>query len=145
LSIVGPKVAVVVITGGGLMAAKAVRSTVPMVVSVGLDPVKLGLVASLNRPGGHIIAVSVFTTTMEAKRLDLLHQTFPRAELIGVLVDPTYPGTEVQLDRVAGRRCGVSVSSGEIKASTNLAAGGAVEGMRISAGCGRDRKGAKGT
>jgi putative tryptophan/tyrosine transport system substrate-binding protein len=92
-------VAVVVITGSGQgpLAAKAVRSTVPMVVAVGIDPVKSGLVASLNRPGGHITAVSVFTTTMEAKRLDLLHQAFPRAELIGVLVDPTYAGTEVQL------------------------------------------------
>jgi putative tryptophan/tyrosine transport system substrate-binding protein len=73
-------VAVVVITGSGQgpLAAKAVRSTVPMVVAVGIDPVKSGLVASLNRPGGHITAVSVFTTTMEAKRLDLLHQAFPR-------------------------------------------------------------------
>src|SRR5271166_476195 len=92
-------VAVVVITGSGQgpLAAKAVRSTVPMVVAVGIDPVQSGLVASLNRPGGHITAVSVFTTTMEAKRLDLLHQAFPRAELIGVLLDPTYPGTEVQV------------------------------------------------
>jgi putative tryptophan/tyrosine transport system substrate-binding protein len=93
------QVAVLVISGSGqgILAARAVRSTVPMVVSVGIDPVKSGLVASLNRPGGHITAVSVFTTTMEAKRLDLLHQAFPRAELIGVLVDPAYPGTEVQL------------------------------------------------
>jgi putative ABC transport system substrate-binding protein len=92
-------VAVVVITGSGQgpLVAKAVRSTVPMIVGVGFDPVKSGLVASLNRPGGHITAVSAFTTTMEAKRLDLLHQAFPRAELIGVLVDPTFPGTEVQL------------------------------------------------
>ena len=92
-------VAVLVIggSGQGTLAAKTVRSTVPMVVSVGIDPVKSGLVASLNRPGGHITAVSVFTTTIEAKRLDLLHQAFPRAELIGVLVDPMYPGTEVQL------------------------------------------------
>jgi putative tryptophan/tyrosine transport system substrate-binding protein len=92
-------VAVLVIAGSGqgLLAAKAVPSSVPTVVSVGIDPVKSGLVASLNRPGGHITAVSVFTTTTEAKRLDLLHQAFPRAELVGVLVDPTYPGTEVQL------------------------------------------------
>jgi putative ABC transport system substrate-binding protein len=92
-------VAVVVITGSGQgpLVAKAVQSAVPMIVGVGIDPVKSGLVASLNRPGGHITAVSAFTTTMEAKRLDLLHQAFPRAELIGVLVDPTFPGTEVQL------------------------------------------------
>jgi putative ABC transport system substrate-binding protein len=92
-------VAVLVITGSGQgpLAAKVVPSTVPVVVAVGFDPVKSGLVTSLNRPGGHITAVSVFTTTMEAKRLDLLHQAFPRAELIGVLVDPTYPGTEVQM------------------------------------------------
>jgi putative ABC transport system substrate-binding protein len=92
-------VAVIVIagTGQGLLAAKAVPSTVPTVVSVGIDPVKSGLVASLNRPGGHITAVSVLTTTVEAKRMDLLHQAFPRAKLIGVLVDPTYPATGVQL------------------------------------------------
>jgi putative tryptophan/tyrosine transport system substrate-binding protein len=91
--------AVLVISGSGQVprAVKAVPSTVPIVATIGTDPVKSGLVASLNRPGGHITAVSFFTTTLEAKRLDLLHQAFPSAEFIGVLVDPTYMGAEAQV------------------------------------------------
>jgi putative ABC transport system substrate-binding protein len=94
------QVSVLVISGSGRgpNAAKTTPPNIPVVVTTGSDPVKYGLVSSINRPGGHVTAVSVFTTTIEAKRLDLLHQFFPNARLIGALVDPTFAGADVQIE-----------------------------------------------
>jgi putative tryptophan/tyrosine transport system substrate-binding protein len=66
------------------------------VFTVGGDPVKIGLVASLNRPGGNATGVSLLTTVPEAKRLGLLHELVPNAALIGVLINPNYQGAEAQ-------------------------------------------------
>ena len=84
-------------SGQGTLAAKGLPSRFPIVVTTGDDPVRQGLVASFNRPGGNITAVMVYTTTLEAKRLDLLHKLLPQAALIGVIVDPTFPPTNVQV------------------------------------------------
>lgn len=73
------------------VAAKAAASTIPIVFAMGSDPVKSGLVASLNQPGGNLTGVSFFTNQMESKRLGLLHETAPKAELIGVLLNPNNP------------------------------------------------------
>lgn len=61
------------------------------------DPVKAGLVSSLNRPSGNITGVSLIGTALEPKRLGLLHQLVPNAELIGVILNPQYPGAEIEL------------------------------------------------
>ena len=71
-------------------AAKAATSTVPIVFG-STDPVKSGLVASLNQPGGNATGVHLLTTDVEAKRLGLLHELFPAAALFGVLLNPKYP------------------------------------------------------
>ena len=71
-------------------AAKAATSTIPIVFG-STDPVKSGLVASLNQPGGNATGVHLLTTDVEAKRLGLLHELFPAAALFGVLLNPKYP------------------------------------------------------
>ena len=81
----------IIVTGttAGAVAAKRTTSTVPVVFVIGSDPIRNGLVAQLNRPGGNLTGVSFFTNQMESKRLGLLHELAPKVELIGVLLNPT--------------------------------------------------------
>jgi len=69
-------------------AAKALTATVPIVFTTGADPVQLGLVASLNRPGGNVTGVSFLVNELTKKQFEVLHQILPKAALIGFLVNP---------------------------------------------------------
>jgi putative tryptophan/tyrosine transport system substrate-binding protein len=75
------------------VAAKAGTTTIPIVFAIGIDPVKDGLVASLNRPGGNVTSVNILSNELGAKQLGLLHELLPGPVRIGVLVDPNWPIT----------------------------------------------------
>jgi putative ABC transport system substrate-binding protein len=82
------------------LAAKAATSTVPIVFTTGDDPIKLGLVASLNQPGGNVTGVSSLLVELGSKQLGLLHELAPTTAAIAALVNPNFPGTETQLRNV---------------------------------------------
>jgi len=89
--------ATVIVTSGstpGALAVKAAVSTIPILFSVGDDPVKLGLVDSLNRPGGNATGVNFFSTEVGPKVLGVLRQVLPSATRVGLLVNPKNPGNE---------------------------------------------------
>ena len=90
------QVAVIVATPNtsSARAAKAATATIPIVFSVSDDPVKLGLVASLSRPGANVTGVNYFISELGAKRLGLLRELLPAAARVGVLVNPSSTGTE---------------------------------------------------
>jgi ABC-type uncharacterized transport system substrate-binding protein len=92
LDLVQHKVAVMVAPGSpAALPAKAATTVIPIVFMIGSDPVKLGLVASLNRPSGNVTGVSYFNEEVAPKRLELLHEFVPTAKSIALLVNPTNP------------------------------------------------------
>jgi putative tryptophan/tyrosine transport system substrate-binding protein len=88
-----------------VLAAKAATQKIPIVFSIGSDPVELGLVASLSRPGGNITGVSIIGHTLTAKRLELLHDLLPNARAMGLLVNPTnsYAMSETEATQAVAR------------------------------------------
>ena len=110
--LLGIPVAVLVVNSGAAAAAKAATTTVPIVFVAGADPVKDGLVASLNRPGGNITGVSWLGAQIGAKRLELLRQIVPKTTTIGVIEDLDSPATETERKDVqaAAQVIGVQLS-----------------------------------
>jgi putative ABC transport system substrate-binding protein len=76
------------------LAAKAATGTIPVIFRIGADPVALGLVASLNQPGGNVTGVTSLTVEVGAKRLEVLHQVVPKATVMALLLNPTSPFAE---------------------------------------------------
>jgi putative tryptophan/tyrosine transport system substrate-binding protein len=114
------QVAVIVGNTPPALAAKMATSTVPIVFFTGTDPVKLGLVASFNRPGGNATGVSFLASDLDAKRLGLLRDLVPRVTMIGALVDPKFLTSASQLQAVqeAARALGLTIHV--IQASTEV-------------------------
>jgi putative tryptophan/tyrosine transport system substrate-binding protein len=89
------RVAVIVAAGAtAAVVAKAATATIPIVFSVGADPVAMGLVASLNRPGANATGSTTLTGELGPKRLQLLRELIPNAAVFGVLADPAFPATQ---------------------------------------------------
>jgi putative tryptophan/tyrosine transport system substrate-binding protein len=129
-----------IVTSGtpAALAAKAASSTIPIVINVGIDPVQIGLVAGLNRPGGNVTGLAALTVEVAAKRLEVLHELLRTSAAVALLVNPNNPVTEPETKgmRDAARSLGLQLhvldasTEGEIDAAfgklIELRAGGLV-------------------
>ena len=113
--------AVLVATGGepAAMAAKAATSTIPIVFGIGGDPIKLGLVASYNRPGGNATGINILTNVLAAKRLGLLHELVPKVTTVGFLINPIFPTAESPLSDTQEAARAIGVQLHVLRASTD--------------------------
>ena len=104
----------------GSIAAKAATATIPIVFGVGDDPVKLGLVTTLARPGGNATGINYFAQEVNAKRLGLLHELVPKATRVAVLLNPANaPIAEITLRDVEGAARNIGLQIRVLKASTS--------------------------
>ncbi len=107
---------------GGITAAAAARAatqTIPIVFNTGADPVQLGLVASLNRPGGNVTGVTSVSGEVMPKRVGLLHELLPRAERFAVLVNPTNRNVEPVIDSTRAAAAAIGRQVDILNAATN--------------------------
>ena len=131
-------VAIIAATGGSVsgLAAKAVTTTIPIVFSSGGDAIKLGLVPSLNRPGGNVTGVNLIFGALGAKRLGLLREVVPDAALVAMLTNPNYPSTvtEVEDVQIGARALGLKINVVEVRQSSEFEpAFAAMAGQKVSA------------
>lgn len=112
-------VAVIAAVGGGVsgLAAKTATSTIPIVFASGGDAVKIGLVASLNRPGGNVTGVNLIFGALGAKRLEYLRSLVPAATTLGVLNNPDYPSAAAEIRDVAegARNLGLTIKTADAR------------------------------
>jgi len=122
--LVDRQVTVIVTTGSepSALAAKAATNKIPIVFVVDGDPVSIGLVDSLNNPGGNITGMSLIAPALEAKRLGLLRELIPKSTMIGVLANEDYPDTDRQLAGVetAASEIGQNISIQNVRGERDL-------------------------
>jgi putative ABC transport system substrate-binding protein len=118
LELFGRQVAVIVANTPGVLAIKAAITTIPIVFTTPSDPVQIGLVTSLSRPGGNVTGVTQMHVEIAPKRLELAHRLVPTATIIGVLVNPTNPLTETLLRDLQGAARILGVQLHVLHAST---------------------------
>ena len=144
--LVSRRVALIVASGGlvSALAAKAATDAIPILFIAGFDPVHVGLVTSLSRPGGNATGVSVYTTELAQKRLDLLHQLVPKATFFALLVNPkstdgAVPKIEIMRVEEMARQFGLRLlvleasAEGEIEAAFARAAEEKVDALMVNA------------
>jgi putative tryptophan/tyrosine transport system substrate-binding protein len=119
--LVGLRVAILFAAGGSpsALAAKAATSTIPIVFSASNDPVSLGLVSSLSRPGGNITGMSAFNSELGPKRLELLKELVPTATTIAYLANPTNPIAEAELKAALAMATALSIQLHVLHASAD--------------------------
>ena len=115
----------VIVTLGGepsALAAKAATSKIPVIFVIGGDPVTIGLVDSLNNPGGNVTGMSLIAPALEAKRLELLRELVPKSTMIGVLANEDYPDTDRQLASIetAASAIGQKISIQNVRSDRDL-------------------------
>ena len=115
------RVAVIAAPGSsaGALAAKAATTTIPIVFSIGLDPVQVGLVASLNRPGGNVTGVNSMSNELVGKRFGLLHELLPAAARVAVLVNPKNATAETQIKDARAAAAAIGLQIEVLTASTD--------------------------
>ena len=103
--------AIIVVSASGALAAKAATNTIPIVFTIGADPVQLGLVTNLNRPSGNITGIYVLNVAVTGKRLELLRESVPTARVIGYLANPKSAATAPETKELheAARALGVEL------------------------------------
>ena len=134
------QVAIIVALGGvrSALAAKAATTTIPILFNTGGDPVKLGLVASLNRPGGNLTGAGGLGNTLVSKQLQLMRELLPKADSIGFLVNPDNPNTEFDTSqmqmaaRTLGLRLDVFTARQERDPELRLRGVGSSKGRRTA-------------
>jgi len=111
---------VIVATGGTPpgQAARAATDTIPIVILSGADPVAVGLVGSLNHPGGNVTGVAQLVSASDAKRLELLHELVPAARTIAYLENPTFGTARERVENIAAQARAVGVKLSVIQATT---------------------------
>jgi putative ABC transport system substrate-binding protein len=117
------EVAVIAATGDTVspLAAKGATTTIPIVFVAGSDPVKDGLVASFNRPGGNITGVSIISSALVSKQFELLHELVPQAAVVGILLNPSNPNVGFELSDLQSAAQTMGVQLAVLRASTESA------------------------
>src|SRR5262245_16986241 len=113
------QVSVIATLGTGAMAGKIATTTIPIGFLLGEDPVRLGLVASLARPGGNLTGLNLFSGELTAKRLEILRELLPAAKRVALLVNPTGPNAETTIRDVGPAASAIGLDVRIIKASTS--------------------------
>ena len=119
--LVGRQVAVIVAPGGApaALAAKSATTTIPIVFEMGADPIAIGLVGSLNRPGGNLTGVSSLNVEVTPKRLEILREVVPTAAVVAVLINPTSPTADSQLRNLQAAAGALGLQLHVLHASTD--------------------------
>jgi putative tryptophan/tyrosine transport system substrate-binding protein len=115
------RVAVILAAGGppAALAAKKATTTIPVVFSAAGDPVSIGLVDSLSRPGANVTGMGLFNSTLGGKRLELLHQLVPASKIVALLTNPDNPSAELELKEVRAAAKILNLNLHEVTASTD--------------------------
>jgi putative ABC transport system substrate-binding protein len=137
------RVSVLVATGGepAALAAKSATSTIPIVFAIGGDPIKLGLVAKYNRPGGNATGANILAAEMDGKRVALLHEMMPNVARVGLLLDQNFPAYATQLNELQQAAASINLQTkilragtdGEIEAAFEIASRKRVEALVLAA------------
>jgi putative ABC transport system substrate-binding protein len=114
---------VIVTVGSAVLAAKQVTSTIPIVFAIAVDPLGTGMVASLARPGGNATGISVQSTELAGKRLEILREALPDLTRLAIIGDVDYAGTVLEISQVqvAARQFGIHLDVLEIRRAADIA------------------------